>query len=97
MYIFSGAFLMFRTQIYLTDNEREKLGILAHDMGTSQSAVIREAIDQFIARKLMQQQDRNAALQAAKGLWAQRQDLPDFAKLRKEYSNRVNQDENDDK
>jgi predicted transcriptional regulator len=78
---------MIRTQIYITEAEQQKLHFLAKDMDMTQSALIREAIDQFIAHKLKRKLDRQAILQSAKGLWSNRDDLPDFDLLRKE-SNR---------
>lgn len=76
---------MFRTQVYLTETEREKLGILAQETGQHQSALIREAIDLFIENKLRLKKDRKATLNAAAGLWADRDDLPNFQELRKEF------------
>ncbi|MCE5319257.1 MAG: ribbon-helix-helix domain-containing protein [Parachlamydia sp.] len=76
---------MIRTQIYLTENERKKLSILCGELGMHQSAIIREAIDQYIERKLIEKQNKRDALQAASGLWANRKDLPDFSSLRKEF------------
>lgn len=80
---------MFRTQVYLTEAEKHSLQLIGQEMGKSQSALIREAIDGFIhqvagARDKKNQQ-RALILQAAKGLWAKRDDLPDFTELRKSF------------
>ena len=43
---------MQRTQIYLSEAERQGLRALAQRSGRSQSALIREAIDSFLERHL---------------------------------------------
>jgi len=73
---------MQRTQIYLSEQERQGLQALALRSGRSQSALIREAIDAFLAQH--QPQGRLAGLRAARGLWAARPDLPDWQALRRE-------------
>ena len=76
---------MIRSQIYLTSNERQKLNLLASETGKSRSELIREAIDYFIQHKRLQKQDKLAAMRAAKGLWVDRNDLPNLVALRKEF------------
>jgi predicted transcriptional regulator len=76
---------MIRTQIYLTVDEKDKLLHLSRESGIHQSALIREAIDQFIESKLAEKKKKHDALEAAAGLWADRSDLPDFTDLRKEF------------
>ena len=71
---------MLRTQIYLSEAERQGLQALALRSGRSQSALIREAIDAF----LQQPQGRLARLRQGRGLWAARSDLPDWSALRGE-------------
>lgn len=73
---------MNRTQIYLTEDEQGALRSLAAASGRSQSDLIREAIDRFLAEARPQSQ--RAALMAAAGLWRDRTDLPDLAELRAE-------------
>jgi predicted DNA-binding protein len=41
---------MVRTQIYITDEEQEKLRMLSRQSGRKRSGLIRNAIDDFIAR-----------------------------------------------
>jgi len=77
---------MERTQIYLTKEERDALERIAKQRGESQSAVIRQAVDRYIAR--FQSQWRNALFRQAKGLWRDRKDFPDVRQLREEW-NRV--------
>ena len=76
---------MIRTQVYLTSQERKELLLLAKELGVQQSSLIREAIDLFIENKRLEKQKKKEAIQAASGLWADRDDLPNFAELRKEF------------
>ena len=73
---------MLRTQIYLSEAERQGLQALALRSGRSQSALIREAIDAFLQQQ--QPQERLARLRQGRGLWAARSDLPDWSSLRGE-------------
>ena len=74
---------MVRTQIYLTERERDGLSILARGRGRKQSEIIREAIDAFIEQQ--QGDHRRATLERLAGLWRGRNDLPKFAALRAEW------------
>ena len=74
---------MIRSQIYLTEEEREALARLAGETGRAQSELIREAIDDVLARQ--EPEDRLARMRRARGLWRDRDDLPDFVALRKEW------------
>ncbi|NJN70716.1 MAG: CopG family transcriptional regulator [Nitrospira sp.] len=76
---------MVRTQIYLTADEQDALEALAAVSGTTKSALIREAVDHFLAARAPS--TRVALLQSAKGIWRDR-DLADFDTLRQEL-NRV--------
>ena len=73
---------MIRTQIYLTEEEQEALRTITALKGTSQSELIRQAIDQFIAN--YRQTHRVELLRAARGMWAGRDDL-DWRSLRAEF------------
>ena len=80
------AVTMRRTQIYLSEPERQGLQALAQRSGKSQSALIRDAIDVFLQQH--QPQGRLARLRQARGLWASRTDLPDWQALREELDRR---------
>lgn len=73
---------MERTQIYLTERERDALRALAARLGRSQSALIRDAVDRYIDR--YQEGNRLDLLRRGRGLWANRLDLPDFEVVRRE-------------
>jgi Arc/MetJ-type ribon-helix-helix transcriptional regulator len=72
-----------RTQIYLTEKERDSLAILAQGRRKKQSELIREAIDAFIGQQ--QAGHKRAALEGLAGMWRERTDLPEFAALRAEW------------
>ncbi len=74
---------MVRTQIYLTETEKTALNDLAVTTGKPQSELIREAVDAFIGQS--NKNRREAVLERAAGLWKDRDDLPDFDTLRKQW------------
>ena len=74
---------MIRTQIYLTERQRDELAALAKTAGKKQSELIREAVDRLIAQS--GENRRRTALREAAGMWKERTDLPDFASLRTEW------------
>lgn len=71
---------MIRTQIYLTEHQRDKLFSIAKTAGKKQSELIREAVDRFINQK--SRSAREAVLRQAAGIWKNRTDLPDFKATR---------------
>ena len=74
---------MVRTQIYLTEHQREKLAAISKAKGKKQSEFIREAVDHFINQS--SQSRREAVLREAAGIWKDRTDLPDFNSERAEW------------
>ncbi len=73
---------MQRTQIYLTEREKGAVRSIAERLGKTQSDVIRTALDRFIDRESAD--SRLALLRSGRGLWRDREDLPDFGVLRRE-------------
>ena len=74
---------MVRTQIYLTERQRIGLSVIARTSGRKQSELIREAVDSFIER--MGENRQNTILENAAGIWRDRDDLPNFESLRREW------------
>jgi metal-responsive CopG/Arc/MetJ family transcriptional regulator len=75
---------MVRTQIYLTENQRDELATMAKSAGKKQSELIREAIDRFINQS--GSSHRELVLREAAGIWKDRTDLPDFKSIRAEWN-----------
>ena len=74
---------MIRTQVYLTKGERKALQWLSRDTGKNQSELIRMAVDRLAEQH--RESNRTTTLQAARGIWKNRDDLLDPAVLRKEW------------
>jgi len=74
---------MIRTQIYLTERQREELTAIAKTAGKKQSELIRDAVDRLIDQEGRSQ--REAVLREAAGIWKDRTDLPDFKATRAEW------------
>jgi len=74
---------MVRTQIYLTERQRDEVAAIAKTAGKKQSELIREAIDRLIDQRGHSR--REAVLREAAGIWKDRTDLPDFKATRAEW------------
>jgi len=72
-----------RTQIYLTEHQRDELAAIAKTVGKKQSELIREAVDRLIEEE--GRLKRETVLRRAAGIWKDRTDLPDFKKTRAEW------------
>jgi metal-responsive CopG/Arc/MetJ family transcriptional regulator len=80
--------MMERTQIYLTQDQRQALELIATRRGQSKSEVIREAITLYIADT--EATDRRELMRQAAGIWADRDDLPEFfEELRRELDSDI--------
>ncbi len=74
---------MLRTQIYLTERQREQLSRIAKAEGKKQSELIRQAVDNLIEQAGPGR--RKSILNKAAGLWKNRTDLPDFDNMRNDW------------
>ena len=74
---------MIRTQIYLTEQQRNELSTIAKSFGKKQSELIREAIDRLIEQA--GKNHRELVLREIAGIWKDRTDLPDFKTIRAEW------------
>jgi len=74
---------MIRSQVYLTENEKNSLKFIAKETGRTQSDLIREAIDSLIDS--MGNKNANAARKKAFGLWRDDSDRPNIEELRNEF------------
>jgi len=74
---------MVRTQIYLTERQRDELAAMAKTAGKKQSELIREAVDRLIDQS--GRSGRTTVLREAAGIWRDRKDLPDFDAMRADW------------
>ena len=74
---------MLTAHITLTDTESRIIQDITKSTGKTLDDVLHEAIEQFIAR--FTSQDRWAVLRQARGMWKDRDDLPDFEAMRREW------------
>lgn len=70
-------------EISLTEQERNALREISRRTGRPEDELIREAVDRFIGQFQM---DRHVLMKQARGIWKDRQDLPEFRELRSEWS-----------
>jgi hypothetical protein len=71
---------MVRTQLYLTEKEKSGLESTALAQGVSQSDLIRQAIDELLAKT--RNFDKSSFLDAIAGIWSDKKDIPDIRELR---------------
>ena len=83
MYTVLEVHSMVRTQIYLTERQRNELAAIAKSVGKKQSELIREAVDRLIDQSARCR--RESVLHEAAGIWKDRKDLPDFKATRAEW------------
>lgn len=70
-------------QVTLSESETQALEALSHSKGKTQEEILHDAIEQFLARH--DSETRLVALRRARGIWCERENLPDFRKLRSEW------------
>jgi predicted transcriptional regulator len=73
---------MNRTQIYLSPAQQKALKAMAARTGRTKSELIRDAIDRFVGQR--KASERATVIKRSAGLWRGREDLPDFAAIRRE-------------
>jgi len=73
---------MKRTQIYIPEHLQKKLETLSKSRSTSKSAIIRDAVVQYLERQ--SNSERKNKLRMGAGMWKNKTDIPNIAKLRKE-------------
>ncbi len=74
---------MVRTQIYLTEHQRNELARIAKTIGRKQSELIRQAIDHMIDQ--LSHHRRETVLREAAGIWKDRTDIKNFNAIRAEW------------
>ncbi len=69
--------------VHVSDTTRRAIHQIAQSTGKSESDILNEALQLFIERR--QEPNRLELLRQARGMWKDRDDLPDAAELRKEW------------
>ena len=77
---------MIRTQIYLTEEEKRGLESATISLGKSQSDLIRQALDDLLAKTVGV--DKIAIIDEIAGIWSDRKDIPDIRDLRTNWRRR---------
>ena len=75
---------MVTTEITLTDTESRIIQDIGSHTGKTPNAVLHEAIQAFIIRETSP--NRRNLLRQARGMWKNREDLPDIEALRREWN-----------
>ncbi len=75
---------MTETKISLTEQNQQALIEISQITGKSQQELITSAIEELI--KNYQQKKRLDLMQQAKGIWKDREDIPNLEELRKEFN-----------
>ncbi|CAC5341077.1 MULTISPECIES: ribbon-helix-helix domain-containing protein [Planktothrix] len=71
------------TKISLDEPLQNALAEISRETGKTESQLISEAVERLI--KDYQRQNRYLLIQQAKGIWADREDIPDVQQLRQEW------------
>lgn len=78
---------MKRTQIYLTEEEKAAIEKLSDERGTTQSDIIREAIEHYLEEVTLE--EKRSRLMAAAGMWKDKEDIPDVREMREGWGRRM--------
>lgn len=74
---------MATAQVTLTDEESQALQTLSQIKGVAPEVLLHEAVESYLGHH--KSGPRLAALRQARGIWSQREDLPDLTELRREW------------
>jgi hypothetical protein len=70
---------MERTQVYLTEQQKQELAVLSEHTGESQAVLIRQALDEFLQKKSAEKmKEQKMFMKEYAGMWADRDDLDGF-------------------
>jgi len=83
----NGESPMVRTQVYLTEEEKNGIESVTLTKGISQSEFIRQAIDKSLLDAI--NIDKPIILDEIAGIWANREDIPDIRELRTAWRKRT--------
>jgi len=73
---------MAEIEVNLTENEQRALREIAIRTGKSEDELIHDAVDNLIRQRSL---SSNCGMLQARGIWKDREDLPDFEKIRREW------------
>ena len=76
---------MTTAQINLTDSQVDALHKLSRRTGKTEDELLGEAVEKLIGEAEVKRQKRLEKLRQARGMWKDRDDLPNFEKLRAEW------------
>ena len=78
---------MTRIQVELEDLNREKLDALARRTGRTRDQLVNEAVERLVVETDEEEHEKflawREALLGIEGMWADRDDLPDFGEIRR--------------
>lgn len=78
---------MKRTQIYLTEEEKTAIEKLSDERGTTQSNIIREAIDEYVAKE--KTKSKKKTIMDFAGIWKDKEDNHDVREMREGWGRRM--------
>ena len=70
--------------IALSESENLAIQNLSRCQGKTEGEILHEAVEQFLIQHRLE--NRLAALRQARGIWHERDDLPNLAELRNEWN-----------